>query len=164
MRILGIDPGYATTGWGVVQSNGQLNRPVSFGVINTKASMADNERIHFIAKSIGEIALAQEVTVCSMEDIFFTKNVSSAIHVAKVIGAAIHQLSLLSIEVKLFSPMTIKSSVTGYGGADKRQVQEMVRLLLGFQTIPKPDHSADALAAALCYAVYNATQSRMNSV
>ncbi|HKL58742.1 MAG TPA: crossover junction endodeoxyribonuclease RuvC [Sphaerochaeta sp.] len=164
MRILGIDPGYAKTGWGVVESNGQLNRPVSYGVINTKPAMADNDRIHFIAKSIGEIAVSQQITVCSMEDIFFTKNVSSAINVAKVIGAAIHQLSLQSIEVKLFSPMTIKSSITGYGGADKKQVQEMVRLLLGFQTIPKPDHSADALAAALCYAVFHATQSRMKSV
>lgn len=164
MLILGIDPGFAKTGWGVVQSNGQLNRPVSFGVINTKPQMEDNARIHFIAKSIGEIALSQKVTVCSMEDIFFTKNVSSAINVAKVIGAAIHQLSLLSIEVKLFSPMTIKSAVTGYGGADKKQVQEMVRLLLGFQTIPKPDHSADALAAALCYAVYTTSNSRMNGV
>ena len=164
MRILGIDPGYAKTGWGVVQSNGQLNRPVSFGVINTLPTMSDNARIHFIAKSIGEIAISQQVTVCSMEDIFFTKNVSSAINVAKVIGASIHQLSLQSIEVKLFSPMTIKSAVTGYGGAEKKQVQEMVRLLLGFQTVPKPDHSADALAAALCYAVYHATQSRMNSV
>jgi len=162
--ILGIDPGYAKTGWGVVQSNGQLNRPVSFGVINTLPSMADNDRIHFIAKSIGEIAVSQKVEVCSMEDIFFTKNISSAINVAKVIGAAVHQLSLLSIEVKLFSPMTIKSAVTGYGGADKAQVQEMVRLLLGLQTIPKPDHGADALAAALCYGVYYATQSRMNNI
>ncbi|MDT4761493.1 crossover junction endodeoxyribonuclease RuvC [Sphaerochaeta sp. PS] len=162
MLILGIDPGFAQTGWGVVESNGQRNRPVSFGVIKTQPAMADNDRIHFIAKSVGEIALAQKIAVCGMEDIFFTKNVSSAINVAKVIGAIVHQLAQNSIEVHLFSPMTIKSAVTGYGGADKKQVQEMVRLLLGFQTIPKPDHSADALAAAICYSVYNATQVRMN--
>jgi crossover junction endodeoxyribonuclease RuvC len=161
MRILGIDPGYAQTGWGVVDSNGQRNRPVSFGVIKTSPTMPDNERIHFIATSIGKIAEEQQVEICGMEDIFFTKNVSSAIPVAKVIGAAVHQLSIQQIEVRLFSPPTIKTAVTGYGGADKKQVQEMVRLLLGFETIPKPDHAADALAVAICLSVFDATQKRI---
>lgn len=163
MRILGIDPGYAQTGWGVVDSIGQHNRPVSFGVIKTSPTMADNDRIHFIAKSIGEIALQQKIEICGMEDIFFTKNISSAIPVAKVIGATVHQLSLLNIEVRMYSPLSIKSAITGYGGADKKQIQEMVRILLGFEKIPKPDHAADALAAALCLAVFNATNMRMKT-
>ncbi len=162
MRILGIDPGYAQTGWGVVESDGQHNRPVSFGVIKTSPSQPDNQRIQFIANSVGSLAVEHQVAICSMEDIFFTKNISSAIPVAKVIGACIHQMGLLSIPVRLYSPPTIKTVVTGYGGADKRQVQEMVRILLGFETIPKPDHAADALAAALCLAVYDFTQIRMN--
>jgi crossover junction endodeoxyribonuclease RuvC len=161
MRILGIDPGYAQTGWGVVDSDGQRNRPVSFGVIKTAATMPDSERIHFIATSIGKLAEEQQVDICGMEDIFFTKNVSSAIPVAKVIGAAIHQLSIQKIEVRLYSPPTIKTAVTGYGSADKKQVQEMVRLLLGFETIPKPDHAADALAAAICLSVYDASNKRI---
>ncbi|WP_332446944.1 crossover junction endodeoxyribonuclease RuvC [Sphaerochaeta sp.] len=162
MRILGIDPGYAQTGWGVVESDGQHNRPVSFGVIKTATSQSDSQRIHFIAKAVGELAIEHHVAICGMEDIFFTKNISSAIPVAKVIGACIHQLSLQDIPVRLYSPPTIKTVVTGYGGAEKHQVQEMVRILLGFESIPRPDHAADALAAALCLAVYDFTQIRMN--
>ena len=161
MRILGIDPGYAQTGWGVVESDGQHNRPVSFGVIKTSTSLAANERIHTIAKSVGALALKHSVDICGMEDIFFTKNVSSAIPVAKVIGACIHQLSLQHIDVRLYSPPTIKTVVTGFGGAEKHQVQEMVRILLGFDSIPRPDHASDALAAALCLAVYDFSKIRM---
>ncbi|MGH0054076.1 MAG: crossover junction endodeoxyribonuclease RuvC, partial [Sphaerochaetaceae bacterium] len=72
MRILGIDPGYAQTGWGVVESDGQHNRPVSFGIIKTSASQPDSQRIHFIAKSVGELAQEHKVEICAMEDIFFT--------------------------------------------------------------------------------------------
>ena len=147
MRILGIDPGIAQTGWGVVDSNGQQSRPVSFGVIKTATTLSDTERIHRIATMVGQVAQEQEVDICGMEDIFFTKNISSAIPVAKVIGACIHQLATQNIAVHLFSPVTIKTAVTGYGAADKKQVQEMVRLILGFETIPKPDHAADALSA-----------------
>jgi len=116
---------------------------------------------YFIAKSVGELAVQHRVVICGMEDIFFTKNVSSAIPIAKVIGACVHQLALLDIPVRLYSPPTIKTVVTGYGGAEKHQVQEMVRILLGFEEIPKPDHASDALAAALCLAVYDFTQIRM---
>jgi crossover junction endodeoxyribonuclease RuvC len=161
MRILGIDPGYAQTGWGVVDSNGQHHRPVSYGVITTSPDMIDQLRIHTIANAIGKIAEDQKVDICGMEDIFFTKNISSAINVAKVIGAACHQLACQDLEVRLFSPMTIKTVVTGYGKADKNQVQQMVKLLLGFESIPRPDHSADALAAALCLATYNNSNIRM---
>ena len=161
MRILGIDPGYAQTGWGVVESDGQHNRPVSFGVIKTSTSQLDSQRIHFIAKSVGELAEEYHVDICAMEDIFFTKNVSSAIPVSKVIGACIHQMGLQDIPVRLYSPPTIKSVVTGLGGAEKHQVQEMVRILLGFETIPRPDHAADALAVAICFAVYDFSRIRM---
>lgn len=161
MRILGIDPGIAQTGWGVVDSNGQQSRPVSFGVIKTETTLSDTERIHRIATMVGQVAQEQEVDICGMEDIFFTKNISSAIPVAKVIGACIHQLATQNIAVHLFSPVTIKTAVTGYGAADKKQVQEMVRLILGFETIPKPDHAADALSAAICLAVHHSTQTRI---
>jgi crossover junction endodeoxyribonuclease RuvC len=161
MRILGIDPGYAQTGWGVVDSFGQRNRPVSFGVIKTAPAMTDIERIHYIASSIGTLAEQYKVEICGMEDIFFTKNISSAIPVAKVIGAAVHQLAMQHIEVRLYSPPRIKTAVTGYGGAEKKQVQEMVKLLLGFDSIPRPDHAADALAAAICLSVFDATQMRL---
>ncbi len=164
MRILGIDPGIAQTGWGVVDSNGQQSRPVSFGVIRTATSLSEEERIHRIAEMVGQLATEYKVAICGMEDIFFTKNISSAIPVAKVIGACIHQLAILDIEVRLFSPVTIKTAVTGYGAAQKKQVQEMVRLILGFEQIPKPDHAADALSAAICLAVHDSTQTRIRGL
>ncbi|MFA5447372.1 MAG: crossover junction endodeoxyribonuclease RuvC [Sphaerochaeta sp.] len=164
MIILGIDPGIAQTGWGVVRTNGQQSRPVAFGVIKTATTLTESQRIHRIATMVGGLVAEHKVDACGMEDIFFTKNISSAIPVAKVIGACIHQLASLGIEVHLYSPVTIKTAVTGYGAAQKKQIQEMVRLILGFETIPKPDHAADALATALCHGVHAATNTRIHRV
>jgi len=152
MLILGVDPGIAQTGWGVVDIIGQRYRPVSFGVVKTPARKPIEERIHMIANAIGALAKEHSVQAVSMEDIFFAKNVSSAIGVAKVIGAIIQQLSLQQVPVRLFTPLQIKLAVTGYGTAEKHQVQEMVRLLLKMDTVPSPDHAADSLAAAICFA------------
>lgn len=161
MRILGIDPGIAQTGWGVLHFNGYESQPVAFGVIRTSTSLSEGERIHRIATMVGEVAAKHQVQVCGMEDIFFTKNISSAMGVAKVIGACTHQLAQQQVVVHLYSPVTIKSAVTGYGAAEKLQVQEMVRLILGFEEIPRPDHAADALAAALCHSVHSASERRI---
>ncbi len=152
MLVLGIDPGIAKTGWGVVDIVGQRYRPVSFGVVKTEAKTPIESRIHAIANDVGSLATQFKVDAVSMEDIFFAKNVSSAITVAKVIGAIIQQMSLQGIPVTLFTPLQIKMAVTGYGTAEKHQVQEMVRLLLKLETVPSPDHAADSLAAAICYA------------
>lgn len=161
MRILGIDPGLANTGWGVIDTNGNKSRPVSFGVINTDKTLSQEKRIFLIAEELGKIAIQYEVEICSMEDIFFTKNSVSAISVAKVIGSSIHKLSQLELDVKLYSPLQIKSLITGHGKADKKQVQEMVKLHLGLAKRPKPDHAADALAAALCLAFYEKSMNRI---
>lgn len=161
MRILGIDPGLANTGWGIIDSTGHKSRPVSFGVINTNKDSLESMRIFSIAEQLGLIAEKYNVEICAIEDIFFTKNTSSAISVAKVIGSSIHKLSQLKLDVKLYSPLQIKSIITGYGNADKKQVQEMVRLHLGLEQRPKPDHAADALAAALCLATYETSMSRI---
>ena len=90
-------------------------------------------------------------SVVSMEDIFFTKNITSAIPVAKVIGAAVFRFTELSLPVHLFSPLQVKTAVTGMGRADKMQVQEMVKVILKLKSIPRPDHAADALADCICY-------------
>ncbi len=161
MRILGIDPGLANTGWGIIDSISNKSRPVSFGVVNTDKSMKQEFRIFTIAEELGNIALKYNVEICAIEDIYFTKNSSSAISVAKVIGSAIHKLSQLDLDVKLYSPLQIKSIITGYGTADKKQVQEMVKLHLGLAKRPRPDHAADALAAALCLATYESSISRI---
>ena len=152
MLVLGIDPGIAQTGWGVVDIVGQRYRPVSYGVVRTTTSKSMEQRIHAIANDIGKLAIDFKVEMVSMEDIYFAKNVSSAMGVAKVIGAIIQQLSLQGIPVQLFTPLQIKLAVTGFGTAEKHQVQEMVRLLLKLEKVPFPDHAADSLAAAICLA------------
>ena len=151
MIVLGVDPGLADTGWGVVEFDGQHYRPVSFGTISTPPDEDIQKRIYTIGQDLGEIALKYKASVVSMEDIFFTKNITSAIPVAKVIGAAIYRFTELSLPVHLFSPPQIKTAVTGMGRADKFQVQEMVKVILRLKTIPRPDHAADALADCICY-------------
>jgi|SRR5690554_326417 crossover junction endodeoxyribonuclease RuvC len=154
MVVLGIDPGIAQTGWGVVDIVGQRYRPVSFGVVRTTAKTPMEERLHAIANDVGELARTYQAQIVSMEDIYFAKNVTSALGVAKVIGAIIQQLSSQQVPVKLFTPLQIKMAVTGYGTAEKHQVQEMVKLLLKLEQAPSPDHAADALAAAICLATH----------
>ncbi len=152
MRILGIDPGLAHTGWGVIDVMNQRYRPVSYGTISTKTSLSKENRIFNIASKVGEIAITHNVSIVSIEDIFFAQNVTSAITVAKVIGAIIQQIHLLNLEIVVFTPLQIKMAVTGFGKAEKKQVQEMVKLLLSLDKIPKPDHAADSLAVAICLA------------
>ncbi len=154
MRVLGIDPGLADTGWGVVDFDGQHYRPVSFGTISTGSGEDIQKRIYTIASDLGTLSERYGCSVVSMEDIFFTKNITSAIPVAKVIGAVIFRFSELGIPVHLYSPLEIKMAVTGMGRADKAQVQEMVKVILKLRTIPRPDHAADALADCICYCTH----------
>lgn len=151
MRILGIDPGLANTGWGVVDFDGHKFRPVSYGTIKTVPGDKLELRISQIAKQAAEIAQKFEIKHVSMEDIFFAKNEVSAIGVAKVIGAICYAMYQQGIEVSIFTPLQIKMAITGTGRADKKQVQEMCRLFLGLDKIPRPDHAADALSAAVCW-------------
>ena len=161
MIILGVDPGLANTGWGVVEVINQRYRPVSFGVITTKADAALPDRIFSITDEISNIADKDNVEALSMEEIFFTKNISSAISVAKVIGAISFEMRRKNINVEYFSPPQIKTAVTGIGSADKNQVQQMVKILLGLDKVPKPDHAADALADCITYAVFSSTGSKI---
>ena len=161
MIILGIDPGLANTGWGVVEVINQRYRPVSFGVITTKPEANLPDRIFSIVDELSKIADKYKAEVVSMEEIFFTKNISSAISVAKVMGAISFEMRRKNIEVAYFSPPQIKTAVTGIGSADKNQIQQMVKILLGLDKVPKPDHAADALADCITYAVFSATGSKI---
>ena len=151
MRILGIDPGLANTGWGVVDFDGQKFRPVSYGTVNTKSTDRLEHRIAQIAQSVLQIAKDNNVEYLIMEDIFFAKNEVSAIGVAKVIGSICFAMYTINIPVSVFTPLQIKMAITGNGRADKFQVQEMCRILMNLDKIPRPDHAADALAAAVCF-------------
>ena len=157
MLVLGIDPGIANTGWGIVDFAGQRFQPVCFGVINTDPDDRLEHRIAVIAESVSQIARKYDVKQISMEDIFFAKNETSAIGVAKVIGAITYSAYRLEVPVTMFTPLQIKIAITGYGKAEKKQVQEMCRILLKLDKIPRPDHAADALAAAVCYCNTNST-------
>ena len=161
MLVLGIDPGIANTGWGVVDFVGQKFRPVCYGVINTDPDDSLAHRIAVIGEGVAQIAQKYQVSHISMEDIFFAKNEVSAIGVAKVIGAITYSAYKIGLEVTMFTPLQIKMAITGFGKAEKKQVQEMCRILLKLDKIPRPDHAADALAAAVCFCNTSATTGRL---
>ncbi|MCL2043388.1 MAG: crossover junction endodeoxyribonuclease RuvC [Treponema sp.] len=151
-RIIGIDPGLAATGWGVVDSkNGKIHY-VAHGKIETKAGRPQAERLCYIMQSIRSVLDTYQPTESAIEILFFGRNVSSAIPVAEVRGIIFAILAERGLPVHEFRPNVIKQGVTGVSGADKKQVQEMVRIILGLTDIPKPDHAADALGAAICAA------------
>ena len=155
MNILGVDPGIANTGWGVVSYDGRTYRPVSYGVIETSASEPIQKRIYTIAEDLGTLAVKYAIDCVSMEDIYFFKNITSAIPVAKVIGAVIYKFSSMNIKVYLYSPKEIKLGVVGLGNAEKEQVQDMVKRILHLREVPKPDHAADALADCICHVTHS---------
>ena len=163
MIILGVDPGLADTGWGVVSYEKGRFQPVSYGTIKTEAGESAQKRIFTITEDLAELALRFKADVVAMEDIFFAKNISSAIPVAKVIGAALYKFESLGLDVHLYSPREIKMNITGMGNAEKFQVQDMVRRVLHLKEIPKPDHAADALADCVCYCSHIAFNNKIKT-
>ncbi len=161
MIVLGIDPGLANIGWGLIDSTNQQFRLIDYGHLTTKAHTPVEERIQHIGKDCSDILASHCVDALSIEDIFYFQNKSSAISVAKAIGAIYYVASLHDVPVFSYSPLQIKTSITGYGRSDKRQVQEMVKILLGLPKIPKPDHAADALATAICHCTQSLAKQRI---
>jgi len=160
MRILGIDPGTGILGFGVIEVDEA--RPSSFtmveaGVIRTPPHTPHDERLEDIFKSLTEIIEATNPDACSIEKLFFSRNITTAMTVAEARGVAILAARLHGIPIFEYTPPQIKQTLTGYGKADKKQVQEMVRVQLGLKEVPKPDDCADALAAAITYAVMKRT-------
>ena len=151
-RILGIDPGLASTGWGVLDNSGGDVRYAAHGIIETKAGTPRAQRLFFILQSIQSIIDKYKPAEAAIETLYFGKNISSAIPVAEargVISAAIAEKGIPLLEL---TPNTIKLGVTGNAKASKKQMQEMVKIILNLEEIPKPDHAADALGAAICAA------------
>jgi len=151
-RIIGIDPGLASTGWGVVDHTGGKIRYVAHGSIETKAGRPQAERLFFIMESLRSILDTYQPAEAAVETLYFGRNVSSAIPVAEARGVVFAALAERGLAVYEFRPNAIKQGVTGVANADKKQVQELVRIILGLEEIPKPDHAADALGAAICAA------------
>jgi crossover junction endodeoxyribonuclease RuvC len=152
MRVVGIDPGTATTGYGVIdQSAGRLTL-VAFGTICTPAGLPLPRRLLELHEKLTELLALHAPDTAAVESLFFQKNVRTALSVGQARGAALLALAERSVPVSEYTPLEVKQAVTGYGGAEKRQVQFMVGTLLGLDRPPQPDDAADALAVAICHA------------
>ena len=152
MLVIGIDPGTAITGYGLVREDetGKLIA-VDYGVITTPSSMQMPDRLSVIYEELNTVLSKYKPHTSAVEKIFFSKNVKTAMSVGQARGVVLLSLAQTGIDIANYSPNEIKLSVTGYGGADKRQIQEMVKVLLELEEIPKPDDAADALAVAICH-------------
>jgi crossover junction endodeoxyribonuclease RuvC len=151
MTVLGIDPGLAALGWGVVSSSGNRHAHVAHGVVKTAAGVPQELRLLDIYNQICVLLDEHKPAQGAMENLFFVKNITSGLPVAEVRGVVQLAFAQRGIPLGQYNPTQIKLALVGVGQADKRQVQEMVKLLLKLPAIPKPDHAADALAAAVCH-------------
>ncbi|MFZ3009506.1 MAG: crossover junction endodeoxyribonuclease RuvC [Candidatus Microsaccharimonas sp.] len=151
MRIIGIDPGTGILGFGVIDVRGSKLTLVEAGVIRTPAHTAHAERLEEIFDGLTEIIESTKPQAFSIEKLFFTKNITTAMSVAEARGVAILVARKVGLSIAEYTPLQIKQTLTGYGKADKKQVQEMVRIQLGLKEVPKPDDCADALAAAITH-------------
>lgn len=153
MRILGIDPGTGILGFGVIDVQNGSYRMVTAGVIKTPAHTPLDERLEEIYDGLLEIIVETNPQVMSIEKLFFARNVTTAMSVSHARGVAMLAGKKSKLLIAEYTPLQIKQTVTGYGKADKKQMQEMVRVQLGLKQVPKPDDAADALAAAITHAM-----------
>ncbi len=152
MIIIGIDPGFAITGYGVLDYTGNKFRLIDVGVITTKAGLEFSERLLHIDNELGELISKYKPDAMAVEELFFNTNVKTAIKVGHGRGVALLAAAKAGIKVYEYTPLQVKQAVVGYGRATKEQVQQMVKVFLNLEKIPKPDDAADALAVAICHA------------
>ena len=150
--ILGIDPGLAALGYGVVESEGEMLRHLGHGCIVTSADSSVSTRLHLLYQSLVDVRRQYAITDVGIESLFYSRNVRTAIAVGQARGVAIVASVEPGITLGEYTPTQVKQCVSGYGGAKKRQMQEMIRLLLCLPELPTPDDAADALAVAICHA------------
>jgi crossover junction endodeoxyribonuclease RuvC len=155
MRIIGIDPGTGILGFGVIDFAAGRSKMVTAGVITTPAHTPLDQRLEEIFDGLTDIIGETKPGVMSIEKLFFAQNVTTAMSVSHARGVAMLTGRKAKLPIYEYTPQQIKQTLTGYGKADKKQVQEMVRLQLGLKEVPKPDDCADALAAAITYALMN---------
>ena len=155
MRIIGIDPGTGILGFGVIDASRGKSKLVTAGVVRTPAHTPLDERLEEIYDSLVQIISETKPDIMSIEKLFFSRNVTTAISVSHARGVAMLAGRKARMPIAEYTPMQIKQTLTGYGGADKKQVQEMVKMQLGLKEVPQPDDAADALAAAITYQMMN---------
>ncbi|WP_054949053.1 crossover junction endodeoxyribonuclease RuvC [Numidum massiliense] len=152
MRIMGIDPGIAIVGFGVVEQHGHRITPIQYGTIETKAGLPTPRRLKQIYDACTELLAKTTPDVVAIEKLFFNRNVTTAFSVGQARGVIMLAAEEAGAAITEYTPLQVKQAVVGYGKAEKRQVQEMVKVLLSLSEIPRPDDVADALAIAICEA------------
>ena len=157
MLILGIDPGYAIIGWGIIRFERGKYIPVDFGAITTEAGVPFNRRLEQIYDQLNELLDTHHPDAVAVEKLYFQTNAKTAIDVAQARGVIMLALQRHGVPVYEYTPLQVKSAVTGFGQAQKPQVMEMTKRLLRLGAVPKPDDTADALAIAICHAQYGGT-------
>lgn len=151
MRVLGIDPGTATTGYGVVEETEEGLRALAYGVVTTPPDLPLPRRLQAIYEELRRLVQEWRPDAAAVEELYFNVNVRTAMSVGQARGVALLAMADEGLAVAEYGPGEVKQALTGYGGAEKRQMQEMVRMLLGLPAIPSPDDAADALAVAICH-------------
>lgn len=151
MRVIGIDPGTAITGWGIVEGDGDDLRLIACGAITTAAGTPLPQRLQIIYRQLTEIIEQWQPQDSAIEELFFSKNAKTALAVGHGRGAAMLALANANLPIAEYKPLEVKQAIVGYGGADKLQMQQMVKLLLSLEATPRPDDVADALAVAICH-------------
>lgn len=151
MIILGVDPGFARVGYAVIDCTKGKLRAIEYGSITTPACDAHPCRLNKVATDLEEIIKKYDIEVASVEDLFFNTNTKTAIKVAEARGVILYILEHHKIEIAEYTPLQVKQSLVGYGRADKNQVKEMTKRLLGFENMPKLDDTTDAIALAICH-------------
>lgn len=152
MIILGIDPGYAIVGWGVIDYTANRFKVLDYGAVLTTAGTPFNERLEAVYDGVNEIINKYKPQAMAIEKLFYNTNAKTVIDVAQARGVINLSAVKNGVEIFEYTPLQVKQSVVGYGRAEKKQVQEMTRVILKLEKIPKPDDTADALAMAICHA------------
>lgn len=152
MIILGIDPGYAIVGWGVIDYTANRFSVIAYGAVTTEAKTPFNERLEAVYDGICDIINKYKPETLAIEKLFYNTNAKTVIDVAQARGVINLAAQKNGLDIFEYTPLQVKQSVVGYGRAEKKQVQEMTRVILKLEKIPKPDDTADALAMAICHA------------
>lgn len=161
MKVLGIDPGSETLGWGVVEGSGLKYALVDFGTVKSSPKETFSKRLLKISEGVEAVIARFKPDVISVEEAFYATNVKVALKLGQVRGVVLLIGEKNALEISEYSPRLIKQTVVGYGNAEKHQVQEMVRLLLKLKTVPQPHDAADALAIAICHFHHAGVQNRI---
>ncbi len=160
MRIIGIDPGYAIMGYGILEVKGNRFIPIEYGSLTTPAKMPMEERLAILYNGLEQLIATYKPDEAAIEELFFNNNAKTALLVGQARGIALLACMRGGVKISEYTPLQIKQALVGYGRADKKQMQSMVKTMLGLREVPKPDDTADALAAAICHG--HCISSRLN--